>query len=117
MAGKSKAGYGQLRTDGVAEYAHRVALEFSNIEMPDGLEVDHLCRERSCVNPEHLEVVTHQVNVNRGSSASARNAAKTHCVRGHELSPDNLFNTARNIRVCRQCSKDRYKRKKLEAAS
>jgi HNH endonuclease len=65
--------------------AHRYAYEMLVGEIPDGLELDHLCRNRACVNPYHLDPVTHRVNVLRGDTFAARNAAKKHCPLGHPL--------------------------------
>lgn len=67
------------------QYAHRVAYEGAHGPIPTGLVIDHLCRVRWCCNPEHLEAVTDKVNILRGESPPARNARKTHCERGHEL--------------------------------
>ncbi len=64
---------------------HRWIWLMTREPIPSGLELDHLCRVRHCVNPEHLEPVTHRENVRRGNAPAAQNARKTHCVRGHEL--------------------------------
>ena len=69
--------------------AHRIAYELTVGPIPDGMQVDHLCRNRGCVNPAHLEVVTQTENLMRGDGPAARNARKTHCKRGHEFTPDN----------------------------
>ena len=93
-------GYGSF-WDGL----HKVAAhQFSYKEfvgsVPQGLEIDHLCRNRWCVNPAHLEAVTHQVNIRRGVGPPAVHARQTHCVRGHELPPRGLTN-----RICRICTR------------
>lgn len=101
------AGYGRFgrkKRNGPSVLAHRVAYEALRGEIPDGLQIDHLCRVRCCVNPWHLEPVTIRENQLRGTGVSAKNAAKTHCLRGHLLPP-----RARSIRVCRACTNARWK--------
>jgi hypothetical protein len=69
---KDEKGYGRIYKEGLNKYAHRYAYEHFVGPIPDNLEIDHLCRRRCCVNPEHLEAVTHRVNVARGTSPSAK---------------------------------------------
>lgn len=94
---RSGSGRGNFMPDGRRSgkrrmvYAHRFAYELLVGPVPEGLELDHLCRIPLCVNPEHLEAVTHQENVHRGIAPSAVNARKTHCRRGHPLSGMNLY--------------------------
>ncbi len=66
-------------------YVHRYVYELLVGPIPDGFDIDHLCRVRNCVNPEHLEAVTHRENMLRGDTLAAANAAKTHCPKGHAL--------------------------------
>lgn len=73
--------------------------------MEDGLELDHLCRVRCCVNPGHLEPVSHQVNALRGVSPTALNAAKTMCPVGHPYSIENTRISAAGYRFCRECGR------------
>ena len=87
-------------------YAHRVSYQVFVGEIPEGKVMDHLCRNRICVNPDHLEPVTMGENTKRGTSPPAVNATKTHCLRGHELSGENLF-MAQGRRHCRQCHRIR----------
>lgn len=93
----ARAGYAQF-----SSYAGAMAHQFSYVlhkgHVPNGLEIDHLCRNRFCSNPEHLEAVTHQVNVLRGISPPAYHAQATHCPAGHEYSESD-----RNVRGERQC--------------
>jgi len=84
-------GYGQIRVDGQARYVHRLAYETFVAPIPNGFQIDHVCRNRRCVNPAHLEAVTQRVNILRGESPHARHARATHCVHGHPLSGKNLY--------------------------
>lgn len=102
---RSAGGYGFLRVAGKNLYTHRVAYEEIRAKIPDGLHLDHLCRNRSCINPWHLEPVTPRINTLRGDTFQARNAAKTHCIRGHELAGDNLRTDPTGRRICRECKR------------
>ena len=73
--------------------AHRVAYELTRGPIPEGLELDHLCRNRGCVNPFHMEAVTHHENVLRGA------LVKTHCLRGHERTPESVYANGN----CKEC--------------
>lgn len=113
--------YGDLVIDGRRVAAHRAAYEAAVGPIPDGLVIDHLCRNRLCCNPEHLEPVTPRVNVLRGDTIVARNAAKTHCQRGHAFDEANTIRTPDNRRRCRECKRQadvaRYRRRSQEAVS
>lgn len=87
------------------DYAHRVFYELYKGPIPEGLIIDHLCRVRSCCNPDHLEPVTIAENVRRGESVSARYSKRTHCKHGHLFSDDNLLKctTRPTVRICRAC--------------
>jgi hypothetical protein len=98
-------GYGQSWMGGRLRYAHRVAYELLLGPIPESLYIDHLCRNRGCVNPDHLELVTFRENTLRGFSFSARNARKTHCKRGHPFTPDNVKILAEGGRRCRACTR------------
>lgn len=103
-------GYGRVsaRHNGKAEhrYAHRVFYLRFKGEIKPPLLIDHLCRVRCCVNPDHLELVTNRDNILRGIGLTAINARKTHCMRGHVLDGDNLYITPRKGRVCKICQRN-----------
>lgn len=96
--------YGAIRTPDGMKYVHRVSYEAFIGDIPDGMQVDHLCRNRTCVNPEHLEAVSHYENMRRGS-AWAVNKGKTHCPSGHPYSGDNLYINPSGGRECRTCKR------------
>ncbi len=104
-AAKNDDGYGLFsgRPGGGTVRAHIWSYEHAVGPVPDGLQLDHLCRKRSCVNPAHLEPVTSAENTMRGESLQAVNAAKTHCKRGHEFTPENTYVTSSGSRSCRVC--------------
>lgn len=100
--GLTLAGYGQIRADDRGQGTHRFMYEAVLGPVPAGLDLDHLCRNRACCNPAHLEPVTTRVNILRGVGVSARNAAKTHCIRGHEFTEANTMRE-KDGRRCRIC--------------
>lgn len=88
--------------------AHRVMYENCVGPIPEGLVLDHLCRNTICINPDHLEPVTDAENLRRGVGEAARNSKKTHCIRGHEFSPGNtrLIHKGKDLnRACRECDR------------
>ena len=98
----NNAGYGRIARsgDGVGGLAHRISYELEAGPIPAGLEIDHLCRVRACVNPAHLEPVTRAENVRRAA------AAITHCRQGHEYAPENTYIDPRTRkRQCRVCNR------------
>lgn len=98
-------GYGGVRVDGKTRSAHRAVYERLKGPIPDGLELDHLCCVRECVNPDHLEPVTTQENIRRSNAPAALNARKTHCVHGHEFTAENTHIRPTGARACRACMK------------
>jgi hypothetical protein len=104
-------GYPCFWFEGKQWRAHRVAYVLFVGPIPGDLPLDHLCRNRSCVNPSHLEPVTIRENVLRGIGLSAANARKTHCKRGHEFTTDNTYmqDGTRQCRACRAFRDRRYK--------
>jgi hypothetical protein len=101
-------GYGRINVDGKAELSHRVSYRVLVGEIPAGLELDHLCRNPSCVNPLHLEPVTRKQNTDRGLAGQVnriRHLSKTHCKHGHEYSISNTYIDTRGNRNCRKCRK------------
>ena len=98
-------GYGMVWYQGRGVRVHRVAWELKYGEIPEGLELDHLCRVRNCLNTDHLEVVTHAENVRRGDRSNyggKHNKVKTHCPQGHEYNEENTHygKTSRSCRAC-----------------
>lgn len=87
--------------------AHRVSYLWGKGEIPTGLDLDHLCRNRACVNPDHLEAVSRSVNLLRGKTIPAKHASKTHCPQNHEYSTENTYIGANGSRQCRTCRKYR----------
>jgi len=100
-------GYGKMRWPR-SVYVHRIAYESVHGEIPAGLVIDHLCRNRSCVNVEHLEAVTQKENCRRGIAGEVttnRQQSKTHCPAGHPYSGENLYVTKAGSRTCKICSR------------
>lgn len=98
-------GYGKVYFNGKPRWAHRVVYELHGNKIPHGLELDHLCRNPLCVNPSHLEPVTHRENMMRAPHTARHiHAAKTHCPSGHPYSPENTT-VYRGMRYCRICSR------------
>ena len=105
-------GYGVFKVDGTYVRAYRYAYERLRGEVPEGMELDHQCRRRECVNPFHLEAVTHAENIRRGD-AGAHNRIKTHCRHGHEFSAENTRIDKQGRRICKPCMRSHQKRFRL----
>jgi len=101
-------GYSLISVDGVVQLGHRVSYELHVGPIPEGLTIDHLCRNKACVNPEHLEPVTHKENHNRRPDVN-----KSHCINGHELTVENTILKKRpnggTIRNCRTCNNEQQR--------
>lgn len=114
-AATNNTGYGIFRGEDRNHVAHRFAYE-TFVEPADGLDIDHLCRIRNCVNPDHLEPVTRRENLLRGETLTAANTGKTHCPKGHPLVEPNLCG-GMNGRKCKTCKNEaeRERQRRLRA--
>lgn len=129
LAGKTQDGYGTFFNGKKTQRAHRFSYEYYNGDIPEGLEIDHICRNRGCVNPNHLEVVTRSVNMLRGDGPEISrqkmfklhekyggrppiaviNENKTHCIHGHEFTEENTYYRPTGGRLCKACNRIRMK--------
>lgn len=113
-ASKINTGYGQINLHGAPRLAHRVSYVLFVGPIPSGMDLDHICRVRSCINPKHLEPVTRSENNKRGlvgKEAARRARERTHCRRGHLLSEDNIKWAERGRRCCKICYETKVKEK------
>lgn len=100
------SGYGTVGWNGKTFSAHRFSYRFFFGEIPKNLVIDHLCKNRNCVHPRHMELVTDWENNRRGNSFAAKNYRKTHCIHGHKLTKKNTYLIRygkNNHRRCRKC--------------
>lgn len=98
-------GYGAFSLGGRILRSHRWSYEHHVAGIPEGLQIDHLCRNRACVNPDHLEPVTAMEN--------SRRAMRSHCVNGHEFTPENTYIPSDGKRYCRECRRSRNRAARL----
>lgn len=99
MHGSGPNGYKRATVHGKTDYAHRIMWQIWNSQkIPKGLEIDHTCRNKACINPHHLELVTHAENMRRTVNK------KTHCLHGHEFTDANTYWKVKGKRrACRKC--------------
>lgn len=98
-------GYGQTWENGVCLTPHRMMYQRTKGAIPEGLEIDHLCRNRLCCNPDHLEAVTARVNIARSNAPNAIVGRTGLCKRGHEFTPENTYTRPNGGRLCRLCQR------------
>lgn len=115
-ASRHSSGYGQFYYNGRGNgFAHRFAYERFVGPIPSGLQIDHLCRNRTCVNPSHLEPVTAKENLRRGMGFSGRNARKTHCPKGHPYDEQNTYWRPDGMgKDCLTCRREVGRRRRLK---
>ena len=106
--GSKGRGYGLFSVNGKIGVAHRFSYELFKEQIPQGMELDHLCKNTSCVNPEHLEPVTHKENLMRGNTRARLNLNKSNCPHGHPYDADNTYKR-RGMRECRTCIRERMR--------
>ena len=116
------SGYARISYQKINKPAHRVSYTIFVGEIPQGLEIDHKCKVRCCVNPNHLEAVTKQENQRRCDNElkGSYNRAKTHCIKGHEYSEDNIYihrsfkyGKLQHARICKTCHNDNRKARRV----
>lgn len=107
----SKGGYGRFKAQGIIGYAHVIACRMFVGPIPEELSCDHLCKRQICANPAHIEFVPLRVNILRGSGPAAINAERTHCINGHEFTPESM-QRCKAGRSCRICSRARDNQKR-----
>jgi hypothetical protein len=106
-------GYGHVSFHNRNWLAHRLIYTWLVSPIPDGMDIDHLCRYPSCVNPAHMEVVTRRENSRRGFGACAMHARKTHCKNGHPYDEQNTYVRPDGTgKQCRACCRERYLRRR-----
>lgn len=118
----SASGYGTMMLLGKTTLAHRISYELFKGKIPAGMVIDHKCKNKVCVNPQHLRVVTHKQNtLENSNSLPAVNAQKTHCEHGHPLKGENLIirirDDGRKMRACRICSRGWWRESKRRFAA
>lgn len=102
-AARFQSGYGAIRIEGQTRLAHRISHELYIGPIPEGLGIDHLCKNRGCVRPSHIEAVPQRVNLARGDHPAAIVRRTNVCGHGHALTPENTYITPAGWRRCREC--------------
>lgn len=122
-AARNANGYGIMKVSEGTTLAHRISYALAGGNVTDDEQIDHLCRVRHCVNPQHLEAVPPRVNVHRGYGSAAGNARKTHCPQGHPYNDENAYvyvggvhKGTRHCRICGRAATRRYMARKKAAA-
>lgn len=110
-----RSGYPYVKYQGKVRPAYRVSYELLVGPIPPGLDIDHLCRTPACVNPEHLEAVTHRENVARSRHPVGVALRTNRCVNGHEFTPENTRIRRNGSRTCIECSRERTRRYRANA--
>lgn len=105
--GAISAGYGNFGISGTSVIAHRWAYEHLVGPIPEGLVLDHLCRVRNCVNPDHLEPVTNEENIRRGYSISRMYRERSSCHNGHDYVEGSYYVSSKGFRTCAICARKR----------
>lgn len=104
----TRDGYVQISVSPGKSYVHRLAYEALVGPIPAKMDLDHLCRNHACWNPEHLQPVPHRVNILRGRGPTAVNARKARCIHGHPLDEANTYVNPRGTRECSTCRANAY---------
>ena len=106
-------GYGRFQYNGSIGYAHRWAYEQAHGPIPDGMDIDHLCRVRHCVNPDHMEAVSRRKNILRGEHPSAKLHRNNMCKHGHVRNSDNAYINSHGWWICRVCRRNRKRQDRI----
>ena len=102
---RNSCGYAEIRRDGKNYKVHRIMFEMFKGTIKKGLEIDHICRVRNCVNPKHLRAVTHRINMLCGDGVGSENFKKTKCPRGHKYNRVRKVTRKNGLKQsCRYCS-------------